>query len=332
MPHFSRFTPYGHLRFSSAKPIGESIFDSMVKSYGERGENISDDPDSDVQIRLYAQAMGIARWQLNTEHAGNQYLPFKADELLPTLEHDYGIVVPFGSTTFERQTVLARLMLKPLGAQDSALTASLSEALGADFISLFSAAEGTGLIQTRPTNSIIGEGGSNHQVKETTPIKLGQINESVTTAGGLTVTFQHVGGDIQGAMAPGSIIVISPGEQGIQEFLHLSTIGPVTVNADGSGTMALGTRPFPTTHGPGSYFTTGRYPFLVSTRRELIVILTPEAVRDRAKRDLVDEIMARNVRAVDLWAIVEERVTGIMGPFRIGVSPLGSTPLGGIGF
>lgn len=332
MPHFSRFTPYGHLRFSSAKPIGEAIFDSMVKSYGAPNENISDDPNSIAQIRLYAQAMGLARWQNNTEHAGNQYLPFKADELLPTLEAEYGVVVPADSTTYERQTVLARRMRKPRGAQRSSLTSTLSEVLGDDYIGFYTVPEtGPEAAVTRPTDADLGEGGANLQVKHTTPIKLGRINESFALAAGVTLTFEHVGGDITGALAPGSFIVVAPGKVGIQEFVQLDLSGPVTVNADGSGTFKIGSRPYPKAHGAGAYFTTGRYHYLVSTRREAIIVVSAAAARNRAKRDLVHEVMSRNTRGVDLWSIVEEVSPGIIGPFRVGVSPLGSTPLGEIG-
>jgi hypothetical protein len=309
MPRFSRFTPFGHLRFSSKPSHGELIYGDMVRSLGD-GKNYTKDPESLAMARVYANAMLFARAFYTVERAGSQFRPLRAVELLPTLEREYGIVPEADQTIPERQRILAATARIPRGARRDNVVAVMTELLGADFIAYLTVDKSAAVV-SHAAPADVGV-----YVKPGTPRSVFRTSSAVSILGTpKAVLYAPVVG-ASPRLTVGDRIVIDAG--------HLDRIEAVTVLA---ATTQFVVATFTKPHDPGVLVATGRHPHLMSTKRHDVFVLSSAAVRSGRIRGRVEKILRRLLRGVSTWSLTEETSPGAIGPFTIGESTIGITAL-----
>jgi hypothetical protein len=323
MPKFSAFTPFGMLAFSSKPSRAESIYNSLANQFTDSG--ISVDPGSREDCTLYAQAMGMARARYCLEKAWNQILPNKVTDLLDQHEADYGIVPGPTQTTDQRRGALVARKLLPLGAARNNVENALRALLGTDLLAYRTTTAGEGV--STPTNST--DQPLNFQLATVAP-KLVTLASDISVGLGApqTVGYAKVALPLHPGLSP-SANYIQAGDKLVVEAGRFSLEEVVTVTASTSSTF---TATFNNAHQAGAYCTTQPWPAWSSTQRHALIVLTASAAVDPVKRQAIHDIMGRIARGVSTWAIVASTGTGTAGPFVIGSSPIGATPLGTISY
>jgi len=81
-------------------------------------------------------------------------------------------------------------------------------------------------------------------------------------------------------------------------------------------------------HEPGAVGTTSPFPFWVTSQRFALVIVTPDIAADQNAIRRIHLVMQRLARGVSTWAIASTTGPGTAGPFKVNVSPLGTTTIG----
>lgn len=86
---------------------------------------------------------------------------------------------------------------------------------------------------------------------------------------------------------------------------------------------------FTKSHDIGASVVTGQFPYLWSTQRQLLVVLSSSKALDRETRRKVDEFMRKVARGVDIWATLAPVTTTTSGGTVGGISagyPMGTQP------
>ena len=317
----SAFTPTGLLRLTSKPSPAESIYNSLANQYRDSG--ISIEPLSRADCTMYAQAMGMARAQRCLEKGWNQILPSRVSDLLDQREAEYGVVPGPFDTTDQRRSVLASRKLLPLGAAKNNIENALSALLGADFICY------------RPTKNaevVKIPGGSddpaiNFQLASVPP-KVVTLATDICIGLGFAQAVGYTKAELP--LHPGlspSANYIGVGDKIMIDAGHLALRESVAVTA---ATATTFTATFNMPHQAGAVCTTQPFPSWQSTQRFALIVLTAAAAVDPVKRQKVHDLLGRIARSVSTWSIVagDGSPSGTAGPFVIGSSPLGATPLG----
>lgn len=269
--------------------------------------------------------MGMARAQLCQEKGWNQILPTRVTDLLDQREAEYGLVPGPNDSTDDRRAALAARKLLPLGAARNNIENALRSLLGADFVA-YRPTKTTEAVNT-PTNSI--DQPINFQ-PASTPAKLVTIASdiSIHLPFDQAVSYSRVAIPLhpslsatQPYIAVGDKLVVDPGLSATEEV--------VTVSASTATTF---TATFLKPHQAGALCTTQPWPRWSSTKRFSLIIVSAAAAVDTRRRQAVNDLMSRIARGVSSWAIVAATSSSTAGPFVIGSSPLGATPLGTVSF
>lgn len=313
MPHYSAFTRFGHLRFSSQPARGELIYKAI---YNALGENYSKTIGSRAEARVYATAMSIARAFYSKTKAANQWDPRRILELLPVREAEYGVIPGLNDSVFDREAALVAKQLLPRGAMYTAVTAALTNAIGSDFLYYRVTKRSEIVTEPFPAGSSPG-----NWIKPGKDIKVVRLLEAVATIGlPVSVHYETLDPDEPPRLEPGDKVVMSANNIGIAELV----------------TLAVGTAPFflratfTKAHDPGDICTTAPFPYWLSSQQVVLVIVTPAAAVDPEKRRKVDQVMKQIMRTWVQWVIVPGTGVGT-ATYTIADPVLGRVGYAGIG-
>jgi hypothetical protein len=309
---FSLFASTG-LRFTSKIPYSERYFKGLRSSYGTLW---SESLDATIATETFAEAkcLGMAREQL--ERAANQANPWWCNELISKRETDYGIVPSPTAKLRERQAELAASMAASGGERMDALRDGLTALLG------------DGLIAIVPQD--IGSGGQfpswwppwnpAHPIRPCNFVPLGAdfklVRLTTITLSG-TAGYEYVAGDVAPLIA-GEKLVIGPSDRGLTERITIESVTATTF------TPVIG---FAYPHEIGTYCTTATIPYWESGRRFIFVVCTDDVLVDNTLMQRANKYMRRAVGNACQWSLVASSGTGTSGPFTIGESLLGQTPI-----
>lgn len=293
MPLFSAFTPFGHMRFSSAPSRFETIYRSMRDGQGSAyGPN-----DVHQEARIYAAARCIAIADGQIERAANEARPSKTQELLPAHELDYGLTPTPTQTEAERRAALTLQTQIIRGSRREALDDALSTLLGADFIEAVPMKD---LVdpptQWPATPATVGNWSRGALYR------LYTLTDSAAFTGVRNLHFVDIVAG-QEAIKIGDVIVIEPAVPGITEAVTVSAIaGAATTDALGFTTnyvTVTTTKPHPI----NTVCTTSPMPILTSTQRHILIRVTAACAADAVKRRAIHQLMRRILRGVTTWEI-----------------------------
>lgn len=332
MPITSAFTSFGMLRFSSKPSRHRAIYDALkVAIGGDAGPHGGGQASSvyDLSIgthqeaKLYATAHGLAMADGQQERAGNQALPLKCVELLPSIERDYLLVPGPYDTIAQQQANLQARKLLPGGAILSNIVAGLRLILGTDFLAVrtITLAEGGGAVPSTP----VSDARVNARLPDV-PAKWVQLTEPVTTlAAPFAVGYGNLDPTITSPvlLAVGDVVMVQAGNTALMEKVTVSAVSA-------AGAPQRFTATFAKSHDVGAVVTTMDWPWQVNPSRIYLVIVTAAAAKDAERRRKVDEFMARVVRGPSQWATVKPTTPGALTvgpdalPFTLGAVPIGS--------
>lgn len=318
---FSAFTSYGFLRYTSKPSVHESVYKSMRTALGgdspsPKSYNFS--VGGHVEASLFARSKTIGATLCITERAGNQSDPAETLEMMPWLEKDHRIIVPMTASIAERRAVLKARAMAGKGARRESVENQLRAVLGDDFVAYRPVNESEQHTWPLPQGASPG-------VYTRTDIapKHFRVLYGNTILGSDWVGYEAIADDTE-VMDIGDIASMNAGD--------LENAERVTVTD--TRVSALGVLEFQATfslyHTLDMLISTGPFPAQMSTRRFSFVVVSAAASVDPVKRAKVDEVMNRIARGVSSWAVVQESAPGVIGPYIIGVSPLGTTPFGPI--
>jgi hypothetical protein len=311
MPKFSAFTPFGMLAFSSRPSRAESIHKSIKASHGT--DNVTEDSEGALPARWYAWAMAIARAQYTLERAGNQADPLLVTELLPVLEHMYGVTPSYTDSLETRRAVLDVRYKLALGNIGLSVENALREALGADFVEWRPTPQPSAASYPDPAS---GYG----NFKRSTRFKTITLMGPTTIIGSpMWISYEPRTGDTN-PIQQGETVLLDPGRVGQQDRVTVLAALPNAFQA----TLARA-------HEAGTIGTTLAHPFWMSTLLHFLVVVKNGRALNRDVRRKTHEVLDRMLQGAASWDIVEETSSpGTSGPFRVGQSGIGIVPIGTI--
>lgn len=302
---FSKFS--AGLRFSSKPSNGETIYKQMVTAEGGALDGASDAHEG---ARLFATAMSLARARYAKERAANQMFPSTCVELLPVKEREFGLVPKSTYSIAQRQQALAVKMLLAQGNSYAAVTASLTAALGTDFLYYRITKSAERL--TSPASPGTGPG---NWVHVGYPAKVVLLTSNVThTVSPVTVSYTKANPLETVVLQAGESIVVSADNIGLAERVVIT-----------SATSTTFTTTFANSHDSGGVCTTGEFPYWISTQRHAMIVVSPSAALNSDKRRLVNNVMRDVADGVGTWDIVPATVPGTVDVFTTDSPVLGRT-------
>jgi hypothetical protein len=306
-----RPSAFNSTHFSSRPPHGELIYKQMVADLGS-GENFSDDFDSIASARIYANAMTFARAKYALERAGSQFRPSRTLELLPALEAEYGIVPEPDATTAERRSELAVAMRIARGANRVNVEEILTALLGDDFVS-YETIDAADAVQTAASPEDEGI-----YVTPGTERSVYTLTDSVLFTGTpVTVGYEFVTGARE-ELSAGDVIIVDAGNHG--------RIEPVTITSATASTL---TATFTKPHTSGVQMATGRHPYLMSSKRHNVFVLSEDGMASARTQTKANRTIRRMLRGVSTWALTDSTDAFTVGEGLLGVTLIGEDDLSG---
>lgn len=317
MPRYSAFTRYGHLRFSSQLSYGELIYKAL---YNSLGGNYSNEIGSRAEARIYATAMALARARGQVEKGSNQTDPRRVTDLLPVREQTYGLIPGLHDSIFDRQDALIAKRLLPQGARYTAVTEALDNAIGDDFLFYWVLTNPVD-IATYPNTTL----GPCNWILPGQEIRVVRLTGAVSITGSpVSVGYAPIDPDDLSRIEVGDVLIMSTNNIGLAEKVTVTAASPTAFVAT-----------FTSAHDPGDICTTAPFPYWITNKQYVFVIITPEAQLDSEKRRKVNQVMKQIMRTWVRWGIVPDDGTGtgtatftvedpILG--RIGYAGIGSIP------
>jgi hypothetical protein len=315
---FSCFAPSG-IRFTRRKPRAEVIYDTLREAWGSL---FTDDPDASVNVETFAQAKCLALAHEQLERAGNQANPKHCDDLLPKLEADYGITPPPDATIQERRDALIAAKAISGGALIGPVTDGLRAILGDGLIAVvpqdvdsLTTYQFPDTITPWLPDATIGE------LRPATVANFANIGDEfkvvalTTNSTTGTVGYSHVAGSTN-PLTAGQKITVDCDGTGRTET--------VTITAATSSTFSAS---FAFTHCAGATCTTAAFPYWISGRRILFVVVSNSVLASDVLQQRANDFLRRCLTHATQWALVASSGTGTAGPFVIGESMLEQTPI-----
>jgi hypothetical protein len=320
MPLTSIFSPYGLLDYSSDTPSGESIYRSLAAGL-EPAFDVSEGTPAEAEI--YADAMALASARSTIARAAAQHDTRTAVEMLPALERDYDVVPGEQETVAERQRVLTARRAISQGSRESAIESALRALLGSAFIAYRVTRPSE--IATWPASPESGPGVFG---RDDLPAKVARLTTSITATSSFVFEseFRYVAistfeAGVAEPFAVGDVVTVEAERVGLTERVVIADVSPDGLIAKADFTKA---------HAAGATLTTGPVPMWTSNQRHVLVVVSDAAATDTETRRRIHDLLRRAVRGVTTWSIVKASTGATVGPFRIGTSGLGTTPLGAL--
>lgn len=324
MPLLSMFTPCGMHAFSSKPSHAQAIYDAMANNLGGAYDLTVGEYN---EASLYARAMSVARARYTLERAGNQYDPMRAIEMLPALERDWGVVPGETDGLLDRQIAVAAKQLVSRGSRPENLATLLTKLLGADFIKVrvHTPAEVT---PNYAVSNFTRLDVPPKVVKLTTPICVDLGSVTAVAYENLDKTSAPI------SLIKGDSLMVQPENQGLAEVVTVVAAGAAAAAYPGTSLTGVPVSQifaaqFTKSHDVGAVATTQNYPLWQSNQRSILIVVSHAAVLNAEKRRRINELMEATLTAGTTWGIVEPNGTSI-GPFTIGVTPIGTTCIGTI--
>lgn len=310
---FSAFAPFGLGGFSGRTPLARRIYDALWANLNGAGraENFARGGYTDAKV--FATAKALARWLTVVRKLDAQLRPETVLELLAAREDEHGLAVPVGATIAERRAALQVQMRLGLGGSYGNLRQALQDALGGAFVELRQLPAGSQV--SVPASPGAGPG---NFLEPQLPRRMFRLRDNLSLLGLREVALERLDGTVPtSAELPlqEEHFVVEPEHSALRERVRISAIW---VSGGQCTLLATFARP----HHAGALLVTQPWPYWISTRRHWVVRLTPDAALNAETRRRADEVMHKLVRGVSTWSLV-----GNDGPFLLGVSPLGVTPL-----
>lgn len=308
MPLFSAFTPFGAgFCFSGAPSHGETIFRAMLSTLGAPTESLSTEEGTRMRAWCYATAMHLARVRYTLEHAGYQLDPLKVCEMLALREGEYGIVPsPYDSIDDRRATLAARL-LAPKGAAFNTVLTALALLLGMEL---------RGYVPTPFIDAVVSPVNCGDQPMNMPPAavlpKLFRIAQPVVSDLGSPQWIRYELTEVppipdqQNPTLPpqnllvGETVVLDVGNNARHERCEIFGLRELT-----PGVLEMWLIPT-LPHDDGAPCTNFQYPWWNSSKRYNLIALEASAAADPETRRKVNELLARMMRGVSTWSIVQE--------------------------
>jgi hypothetical protein len=313
---FSAFTPFGHFRFTSKRPHGESIYFDKLRNVGAE-ENFRE--GGIYRGKLYCDAMLAAGVLYKLEAVGRQFDPRKAYELLTTHEREWGLVPAATATVSQRRTALYNYRRLRPDARISSVGQALYYLLGDKLINyrVMQRSE-IAIDELLEIQARYGATTTALMVDPKIPMQIGRLKRGLHKGGVTRKLFEIewlFGGNAD--LARLQKIIIDPGKWSRSEVV---TIAEVL----GDNTYRAATR---NPHVEGAYVMTSLFPLNSSRKRRHFIRLQYPWASDRETRRAIHNVMKIVTRSVSTWQIMDGPDDEV-GPFKVGVGRLGITPLG----
>jgi hypothetical protein len=316
MPKFSIFTPLGHLKFSSAKPLGQQLFETGKAGFGtsfkiERG--------SRVFAWLYAWSMSLATLKVRLDRAGKQWDPRFVYEYIDEYEGDRGIVPRPGQSFAERREELVwrrKLLPKPTRANVENM---FHERIGAAFLAFLPTSKAD--VVNWPES--LGESPM-LLARANLPRALAKTKAPIASPGSQQWVFyeRHSSG-VEWELRDRDVVVIEPE---VPDRAERVTVLAITAGDEAGYSI----RVLPTkAHPAGATIARAPLPIWTGTKRRSLVVLSAEGAEDPEIRRRAHEVLERMLRATSTWDLAGANEDGeSAGPFTVGGGKLGVTPIG----
>jgi hypothetical protein len=253
--------------------------------------------------------LGVAKRQIIA--AGQQDDPDNVTYLLEPLEKDYRIFPLSAASIRDRRMALKAAILARNGSYESVITAGLTDILGSLFV------------HWRPMNYNHGEVTSNTNYPafsppRNVPCKLIQTLDGIMP-GTRSVGYIRIQDD-GNPILTGEKVMVDAGVNGIEEVVRVT-------GTHQYGGLYWFTGVFRKTHDPGVYSATSPFIRWTSNQRHSMVVVASSVLTNPYLLNQVHEFMRKTMPVVSTWVVCAETSSGHVGPFKIGVSPIGQTPL-----
>jgi len=316
MPKFSIFTPLGHLKLSSAKPLGKQFFEVGKATLGSVAYKI--ERGSRVYAWLYAWSMSLATLQMRAKRAGLQWHPAHVYEYLAEHERDRGVIPRAGQSIPERRAELVwrrRVLPPPTRAN---VENTLRERLGDAFLAFVSTSKAD--VVNWPEN--LGDSPM-LLARPTLPRALAKTIAPIASPGALQfVAYERHSEGVAWELRARDVVVLEPE---VPDRVERVTVVSTTTGDAGYSIQILPTK----AHPPGATIARHPLPIWSGTKRHSLVILDADGAEDPEARRRAHEVLERLMRATSTWNIAGANEGGeTAGPFKVGVGKLGVTPIG----
>jgi hypothetical protein len=334
---FSEFAPSG-IRFSARKPHSEKYYETLKAQWGSL---FADDPTADINVEIFALAkcLGLAREQL--ERAGNQTNPKRCVELLPKLERDYKISPAPNATIRERQDALTAAKAVKGGALIGPLRDGLRAILGDKLLAVVPQSIGDigtgGMFPDTNTPHITGPGTFKSLGDR---FKIVTIDRTVPI-GSIPVWYTYKPG--AEPLIAGEKLTINPDgwgncetvtvTKGSESYESLPRYGEDEHGAESIVLYdAIFLATFTRSHSLGEKATTATMPIWTSIRRLVNIVVEQSAFSDAKLISRVNRYMRKSIGKAVQWNIIASSGAGTSGPFMIGSSIMGQTPISTVNY
>lgn len=323
---FSAFSSVA-LRFSSAPPPGEVIYESMRDSMSGK---FSTSWDAIAQVRFYAmaRAFGAAKEQL--AQSGQESEPLKTQRLLSSLESDYLIVSSPNDSIDERRVALLAAFSVARGNTRDAIASGLRAILGSSYVGLY-------------VSSVdLDHGRVPGLFPYSTPWPWLTIDTGIDPYNGSSASRKDMLlsdsiGAVAGSPQPFSVSLIG-GSSALANGDKLTIIASptryetVTVSAATVGTTVTYSAVFSLPHAAGEFATTASMPVMGSYLCHLMIGVDSSVLSNGLLIDQVNRFMSRVAPCDMTWDI-----SSGTGPFTVGDGSgnggqLNVTPIGAIAY
>jgi hypothetical protein len=314
MPKFSSFQPFGHLRFSSKRPHGETIYNDKLRNCGA-DENFQGPV---YRGKLFCDAMLSAGIRYFLERIGAQFDPRQADQLLPVHEREYGLVPNASATMSQRREDLFRYRrLKP-DARASSVGQTLFDLLGDKFANYRTQRnEETGTLAEIEQAARYNTDFDALMVPPSVPIQIGRVRRALHDKSSRRKLFEIDW--LFGKPTPLSVgqrIIIDAGRWRQSEIVAIKeTLGESQYRAV-----------FRRAHVEGAIVLTGLFPLTWSPKRRHFLTLEYPWAADPETRRKINSTMRVITRGVSTWQTMDGEES--VGPFTVGGGRIGITPIG----
>lgn len=321
---FSCFSRCGFLRFANVLPAPQRQYQALSAQLATAFDVTPGLPASeDNEAEMFANAYNLARAEVTLEKAGYQQNVSLVSDLIGLQEESF-LATPLPTDTlYQRQQRLVALSALNQGATQSNISSVLLAVLGTSFVKL------------RVLSLSAGEAVANLPTSNFQPLTLEgkwlQLTSPIGITGARWASYGNLDPTIPLAalnpLAVGDAVTVQTECSAVAEVV---TVTSVQTTAQGVPQF-LAT--FANAHDTGATLLTSCIPRWTSSQAILIIEVTAAASINPNIRALVDSTMQKLTRGTCQWATVNaatQTTAGVnyLGPFQVGVTPVGTATVG----